>query len=217
MLPHIVEISWHSHRHGKKTPERYRSSAFGDPKAFLELSQMSNREILHVFLKEVTRRLHNFVASANMLVEHTRIIAKELYEETVFWSEYDRQIETRFKSNQVVQFVHNLRNYTLHYKLPTPFARIRFIQGEADFDTSLRLNMVVLKQWKGWSPTARKYLRDVGAKEELSKIVNSYADTIMDFHDWFYNKQIELHQKDFKETKDLTGELGLLVESEAEG
>ncbi len=185
----------------------------GDPRAFLEISKVSNREILDVYFKEVNRRLHNFVASAKMLVDHTRIIARELYEETTFWNEYDLQIETRFKSNQVVQFVHDLRNYTLHYKLPTPRARIRFTQGE-DFDTSLRLDMNALQRWNGWSSTARRFFREMGDDEELFKIVNSYTEAVTGFHDWFYNKQIELHQKDFKETDDLLAELGLIDESD---
>src|SRR5205085_6713615 len=66
------------------------------------------------FLKNVTRQLHNFVAAAKTLVEHTRIIAREMYDGTGLWNEYESEVANRFTSSAHVQFVHKLRDYILH-------------------------------------------------------------------------------------------------------
>ena len=78
---------------------------FKRPEAML-LWDVRNRDQMPDYLKEVTRLLHNFVASAKTLVDHTRIIAREMYENTDFWKEYEAQIAQRLASNPLVQFVH---------------------------------------------------------------------------------------------------------------
>jgi hypothetical protein len=60
---------------------------FKRPEAILLWDVRNNDQMEH-FLKEVTRLLHNFVAAALTLVEHTRIMARGMYKGTEFWEEY---------------------------------------------------------------------------------------------------------------------------------
>src|ERR1051325_5348715 len=147
-------------------------------------------EKLRPVFKEVVRRLHNFVASAVTLVEHTRIIARELYTETEFMNEYDQQIAERFVNNPIVQFVHKLRNYILHRDLPVTSAQFTFDANATEVNNSVVIDIEELRKWDGWNPVSRKFIEHAARDEKLEDIVKSYTSIIVDFHQWFHQKQL---------------------------
>jgi hypothetical protein len=61
------------------------------------------------------RALHNYVASASALVEHTRRIMRERSGPIV--DEFERK-KRDVIAHPEVPFIHNLRNYVLHHSLP---------------------------------------------------------------------------------------------------
>ena len=52
------------------------------------------------------------------LVDHARAIYHELYEEDGLFPDYQAEVTRRFGSAPLIQFVHDLRNVTLHARLP---------------------------------------------------------------------------------------------------
>jgi|SRR5918998_4884966 hypothetical protein len=51
---------------------------FGHIEVFMDLWREDNRTKLESFIDEVTRRLHNFLAGAKTLVEHTSVFNRSL-------------------------------------------------------------------------------------------------------------------------------------------
>ena len=121
------------------------------------------------YLKEITRLLHNFVASALTLVEHTQIIARELYGTQPFWEEYRCEVAQKLSTNPNVQFVHNLRNYILHYDLPVTFASLT-----PECEQLVKIKIHTLREWSGWRGLSRQYLDSLGDEEKIEDIVAAY-------------------------------------------
>lgn len=151
------------------------------------------------FLNEVTRRLHNFVAAAKTLVEHTRIITRELYGDTEFWKEYDAEVTQRFTLNPAVQFVHKLRDYILHRDLPVTSARLSL----TDFDSSLLISIEKMRDWDSWTGLSRQYVNTAKDQEKIEDIVRAYTESVISFHSWFYDRHVELHEEAYAETERL--------------
>src|SRR5436309_5452882 len=62
--------------------------AYAKPDVGLEISRVGNRKKFDAFMMEVTRRLHNYLASAMSLVDHTFLLVRALYKGTAFEKEY---------------------------------------------------------------------------------------------------------------------------------
>jgi hypothetical protein len=170
---------------------------FKRPEAIVLWDVRNNAQMEH-YLKEVSRLLHNFVASAKTLVEHTRIIAREMYGSTDFWKEYESQIAQRFTSNPLVRFIHELRNYILHYDLPLTSASLT-----PKHDSLLKINITTLRKWKGWKGPSRQYVSYANDEETIEDIVRGYTSAIINFHDWFNDRQHELHKEAFEAANEL--------------
>lgn len=89
-----------------------------DPDEGIRLMAVANREAGSQTHREVTRRVHNFVAGALTLVEHTRIFMRENYGNTPTLDRYQAKVDADFKDQPLVRFVQDLRNYILHNGLP---------------------------------------------------------------------------------------------------
>jgi hypothetical protein len=164
---------------------------YGD---FLIRFDVENRAELHAFLKEVMRKFHNFVASALMLVDHTRNLSKRMYQGTEFEATLSSEIEKRFTQNPQVQFVHRLRSYILHCGLPEPSAVL-----SGSLEASLKINISQLRMWGDWNNLARQHLQRCNDDEKIEDIANAYYNSISSFHEWFFNNQMRLHKKAFDE------------------
>jgi hypothetical protein len=157
-----------------------------------------NRAELHAFLKEIMRKFHNFVASALMLVDHTRNLSKKMYRGTQFEAVLDSEIEKRFKQNPQIQFVHRLRSYTLHCGLPEPSAVL-----SGTMEASLKMSITQLREWDGWTKLARQHLQTCRDDEKIEDIATAYFKSVSDFHEWFFNNQKKLHEQAFAEANAL--------------
>lgn len=86
---------------------------FRKPDVIDELWRVDNREGLDGFLREIARIFHNYLSGAKTLVDHTRVFKGEMYSGTSFEIEYQNRVNKDLKDSPIVQFVQNLRNYTL--------------------------------------------------------------------------------------------------------
>ena len=130
---------------------------------------VSNKEKLDRILIEIARRLHNFVAAAISLVEHTRKIISELYIDTAFMSEYQSELEKRIITNELIQFVHDLRNFTLHYELPPVGANLDLNK----IQHKLIIDVESFKEWDNWKSLPKKFLASQSSNIFLRDLVRS--------------------------------------------
>jgi len=60
--------------------------------------------------------------------------------ETSFFEEYEQRIETEFKNSEVVKFIQDLRNFTLHRHLPPTSVQVNWNFTKPDqFSSTIRL------------------------------------------------------------------------------
>lgn len=193
-----------------------------DPEHGLRLMAVDNREAGTQAHREVSRRIHNFVAAAKTLVDHTRVFMKDHYDQSGIWRDYEEEVKERFSENQIAKFVHDLRNYMLHRGLPNSAMFIHYSQNPeqpdqpAQITTGVRLSTQDLSEWDGWTAPARAYLGAVGDEVAIEALVSTYLSQVEAFQDWLSERLVEFHAADMAELEALREEYAL-SESELEG
>lgn len=140
--------------------------------------------------KELSRHIHNFLASAMTLVDHTRVFMGENYANTSVQSACDARIETTLAVDPVVKFVQGLRNYMLHKGLPNVQLFMHFEQDPgspelgAQVTTGVRFATESLGEWSGWTAPAKRYIARSGKHIDVHRFVDEYCQKIEEFHRW---------------------------------
>src|SRR5207249_1132826 len=147
--------------------------AYNKPEVALEISRVGNKKKLKAFLREVVRRLHNYLASAMSLRDHTYLHVRELYKDTSFEKEYHRERHRRFEESLQHQFVEQLRDYALHQSIVDAMATTHW-DRDTGLETSIELSIENFRSWKDWSGPAKKYLRTAPKEVKLLDLIESY-------------------------------------------
>ena len=168
------------------------------------------REMQHV-LRHIIRRLLNFVASAMMLVDHTRATISDYYQGTEFEEKYNSRKDTTFVDNPLHSFIQGLRNYSLHYQLPLANARFEAYREKLDQPFSERLSFVLIRDqlltWQGWNSRTREYLNSVDKEIDISGLIDSYFQLVYSFHDWMHSELQIYHSNELKWLNEKINEL----------
>jgi len=184
---------------------------YSDLEKSLQLWDRKNRDKQDAFHNEVTRLLHNFVASAKSLVDHTRTIYRSLYRSSGQFPEYQKKIDSSFTHNAVAQFVESLRNYCLHYRTPPVFSEMRYEKTPPLHVSRIKLDVDALKEFSEWKRESREYLAQQTSDIDLLDIIDEYHRLVIEFHDWFVKRQKEIHYKDIQKVDSKKKELAALV------
>lgn len=173
---------------------------FQRPDAIMVFWAEKNRGKLQAFQIEISRLLHNFLASVKSLVEHTRILlVQELYKDNRFKDEIRARIKSQFDDSDLSHFVQDLRNYILHKGLPMTAAQLQFTKDAPNFDSSIQLDIDALREWDRWSKPSMKHLNSLGKTSSLFEITESYSNLALSFNKWIKHRQEELHKNEFEE------------------
>lgn len=166
----------------------------------IDYQAMVNRWKLDFLLEEVVRQLHNFVTSANTLVDHSRRIYEKLYRPARAFAEYESEVKRRFVDDQQVQFLHGLRNMCLHYRLPSVGTRTAWERDESKgggiLTITFELEKKDLEAFSNWNAAAKEYLATQPERIDLRKVIEEYFHRVMAFHSWMQEQQIRLHRSD---------------------
>jgi len=190
--------------------------AYAKPDVALEISRVGNRKKLDAFMMEVTRRLHNYLASAMSLVDHSFLLVRALYKGTAFEKEYHIERNRRFAESPQFQFVQQLRNYALHESIIDAVAITSFGRDKP-LDTSIKLQLETLRTWKGWKGRAREYLKKMPEDVKLLDLIESYTAEVKGFYDWINIRQQQIHKRDFDKLKALQSSYRQLVAGDLVG
>lgn len=179
-----------------------------DPKESLfKYAPPDKSEDLDNLMAEAKRLLHNFLASAKSLVDHTRTVVKRLYpDDHRFRGEYQKKLNQDLANNPLQKFVQNLRNYTQHYTLPILALQITFLGESNKLNSTLRIDVELLKQWDNWG-SSRAYLESLKDGVPIIAIASGYYILIQDFYIWLSERQAEIHQADFDNLERMQQEL----------
>jgi hypothetical protein len=168
-----------------------------DPRA-QELWHLKNRHLLEAFQKEVGRLLHNFVAGAASLIDHTRLHYRELYAASGQLPEYEDEVSARFSENALAAFIRGLRQYCQHYKVPPLVAQMSYRAEPPALSSTILLDKGKLMEFSGWSASAAGYLEQQGDSIPLLEVIEGYYSLVGDFYRWFSGKQREMHSSDLE-------------------
>jgi len=179
-----------------------------DPDEGIRLMAVANREAGSQTHREVTRRVHNFVAAALTLVEHTRIFMREHYSDTPMLERYQAKVDTDFKNQPLVRFVQDLRNYILHNGLPNSEMYMNFQSnpdqaGTGTLETGIHIRTAPLLEWRNWSAPARTFIESCGEFVDIRTIAESYTGNILSFHNWLQGELDQLHSAELDELRAL--------------
>jgi hypothetical protein len=143
-------------------------------------------QALDGYLDDVERSLHNFLASATSLIDHTRRHIQLAYsEESRVRIQYSAGVEARFASWEIAEVVKGLRNYTLHRQLPVARSHLVWSPDQGA-RAGVVLSRTALLEWDGWKPQAREFLAQASSDElSLDDIVREYSERVREFYDWF--------------------------------
>lgn len=199
----------------------------------MTILSMDNREKFDKFMFELSRLIHNYLASIFTLREFTYRFKDNLHN-SIFKKEYEAKVPVFF-NNQCSKFVQDLRTYTQHYQLPflssiTNISTTDPKTNESKIKRGLCLSKAELLKWssasrekKGWSPASRKYiatqryspfpkdvLEDSASQEDnldLEKALEEHHHTLLIFYDLLEKRVQYLYCKEFKELERIRMEI----------
>lgn len=141
-----------------------------DPKRRFEYRDFENHLI---------RYLHNFLAAAKTLVDHTRNMMRSEIVSAAHREAYQKQVELSF-SDGLTRFIGDFRNYTLHYGIPHTVHSVSI--PEEKWQVGIDLGKI--KGWSGWTPKSREFIASQSEIIRLVWLVSSYQRKAMEFNTW---------------------------------
>ena len=142
-----------------------------------------NQPKLDRFLNDLDVALHNFIASAATLGDHTRRVAKRRVGGDA-WEKYQGEVDRVFADAPRSRFVKDLRNYMLHRTLPLAAGSFSYVK-DGPVSHAIILHVPSMLDWNGWKPLARNYLDSIGEELDLHACLAAYWEDTHRFHKWF--------------------------------
>ena len=172
---------------------RFLQTCETDPRnALLGLDQARKRDREEVFA-ESHRLMHNFLAAAYSLKEHSIAVrgrvAPQLKET------YESETARRFTQDGVAGFCQGLRNYSTHRR-PIPLT----ISGQG-MPPSTRTTLVIKRRnledyWSSWSSATKAWLRSSEEDIVLAALAAEYIAKVMAFQTWFRDEVRRVRESD---------------------
>ena len=183
------------------------------PEQIMRLWDPKNRNELDVVINEESRLLHNYLASAKSLVDHTRVVINDWYENTEFLKEYDVQIKQRFQDNPVIGFIEEFRNYILHYAIPLTSAAIIMDNRHDGIESSFKIDKESLEEWEGWTNKGKAFFEEIQDDIDIKILVTEYYQQIFKFHRWLEQRMREIHSKELSWLSDMNKKIISLMDN----
>lgn len=156
-----------------------------------------DREATEVFWEELDQRLHNQLASAISLVDHTRRLLA-YYESDIpaMVGEYKTRNAAVREMNEA-SFLRDLRNYLLHYGAPPVIQSLTLGPTGAKGATghSIKLSARRLLEWGGWKKPSHDYLSSFADRDGpvLGQDVATYANAMSALFTWLFQQRQTVH------------------------
>lgn len=165
-----------------------------DPIEAIRMGQ--DRSWVEPYLVDLTRAMHNFVASALTLVDTTRVMHREIYEPQGLIPEHQEEISKRFINDGLSHFVKDLRQFCQHYRLPLVSARLglKLDQQEGNINLSVPINRKQLEVFGSWSAPSKSFIAKHETEIDLEAVFKAYRDKVVEFNSWMESKQRDVHQ-----------------------
>ncbi len=180
-----------------------------------KLNSTEDGELRKQIRRGVNYLLHNFVAAARTLVDHTRVFISENYQATVLQEKYQAKIAADIKSNKNCLFIHDLRNYMLHCGPPALSIRTSITSGNR-VDAGVHFISSSLLEWNGWKSLSKEYIKERANWIDIDDIARTYSNTVVSLHSWLDLLLSEHHESDLQELRALQDQARFLTNNRME-
>ncbi|WP_343551424.1 hypothetical protein [Pantoea sp.] len=169
-----------------------------DPDIGFSLMGMNNKEASEQAHREVKRYLHNFVAAAMTLVDHTRVMLNESYKDQPIHLVISDKIKSTVGSSPICKFMQDMRNYIVHKGLPNSQRYMHANNnGNHGFTikTGIHIETASLYDYNNWKALSKTYLENASEFIEIHELVEQYVKEIKNFNQWL-DVTLEQHHAD---------------------
>jgi hypothetical protein len=139
------------------------------------------------YIGELSRKLHNYLASAHSVVDHSRRLLRDAGSEVA--TEWGTRLSDAQQEHPVVHFMQGLRNYALHRNVPFFGSSMTMTRQEDDsFDivSEIRMSVYDLREWDDWSSSAKAFLDTLDSSFPLRPLVDEHGPVIYDLNHWLH-------------------------------
>jgi hypothetical protein len=185
--------------------------------AILELWDANHGERFDAFLDETDRLLHNYLAAAASLADHTmRLWCKYPPQDETVIHEYRQRVDETFINAPVANLIQELRNVTVHRQLPVIRGELSGTGPAHEDGPSMRavtgLDKNRLLASGDWKKGAKKYIEEADDPIDVEVVVAEYTAAVHGFNEWFSEAWVGAHRTTFEELHKLAAEHDELVE-----
>lgn len=153
---------------------------------------------------ETKRLVHNYLASAMSLVDHTRIYIKYFHGENELKS-YKDNVQTVFAQSPLSSFIKDFRQYIQHFRLPEMTFQQKAYSIKSNI--TLRISTAELLKFSGWKTESKKFLRTKHPSFDLFEVLNTYQEKVATFYIWLFKEQSDHFVSEFLELSSLEKKL----------
>lgn len=172
----------------------------------IELVQNVRRPVVRdAFIGELTRALHNYLASAHSIVDHARRLMRQA--DPDFAAEFKTRVEEAIQDHPVMHFIGGLRNYSVHRRLPflgSNFSMQNPNSPEAGFQSEIQMSVEQLLEWDGWPATAKEFLFQHAPTFAVGPLIEEHGPVV-------YDLNVSLHERLMEKNVDALSEVNEMV------
>jgi hypothetical protein len=192
-------LTKYTFKHNYLELQRHLSDQLAPETAF-RLAHAQHREELEAIQLETIRYLHNFIASAFSLIDHTRVFQRRLFKkDDDFSTEYQAKINELFIASPLAAFIVSFRQYVQHYQSPM----IANVSNLVDKAEDIRAKVVIAKadllDFSGWTAPAKKFIHSLDKELNVMTTMDEYYQLVISFHGWFEKRQTEIFRSELDE------------------
>ena len=139
---------------------------FEQPMVFMKLWEEKTRNRFDLFISDVIRLFHNYLAGANTLLYHIRTLHEKFSLRSNLSDEYQSRWNEQFGYRTLPNFLEDLLSYMLYEGLQFALAELNLGRVGAGMEVSsaIRLDTRRLGEWEQWSEKWREYLHSLDEK-----------------------------------------------------
>jgi hypothetical protein len=176
---------------------------FENPDNGSRFLSIGKRQLLKLIQLENMRHLHNFLAGASTLIDHTRVMVRRLYANHPFQHEYQAKRAEIFNGTGPAGLVKGLRNWMVHKGIVPVVIVTTF---EPRTTSSIVLNIKELRLYDGWDGQTKAFLSSCDSDPRLLNIVESYHAKVEHLYTWLGERMSQIHSAAFTELAELQDE-----------
>lgn len=172
-------------------------------KNFKKFSVETSENSLHPNL-ESKRLMHNYLASAMSLVDHTRIHIATIHKEKEFL-DYQPKIKKTFVENPQCVFIKDFRQYMQHFRLPDISFQTNALSLRRNW--SIRISTSELEEFSGWKKESKIFIKSKYPRLDLLEVVDNYQNIVNVFYEWLVINQKQIFFDELKHLEEKKNEL----------